>query len=56
MIKRLIAWLYARYVLIPQLRKWDEEAKATETMVNELLNVEFTPSEVEFVIDNRNIH
>jgi hypothetical protein len=55
-MKRLITWLYCKYVLIPQLRKMEPEIEFAPSLVDELLNVEYSTTEIEWVIDNRSIH
>lgn len=55
-MKKLITWLYAKYVLVPMLKKMDPETKLEDGMIDALMNVEYTATEVEWVIDNRSVH
>ena len=55
-MKKLITWLYAKYVLVPALKKYDPEVEVCDEILESLGNVEYAVTEVEWVIDNRSLH
>ena len=47
--KRVITYLYARYVLAPKLRKIDPTFRLSAELVDELLNTEYVRDDEYFI-------